>query len=313
MKKEKEIDLFDVGNKIDNDLFEFFSTINYEKKKKKEKLNSIIGEVQLDDFFEQITTIKKKNKIKKQKENNVLNSFKEFLVSEKFDDETEDENYVFSEEEDEEEVEEVEEQIVEHNQELDIIEKSLGILSEPSDIKQKNDPLTPLDQKFATLDDLQNHYKLFLSRIQQQLSTLGGGGETRFEFLDDVDRNSVKVNHKYPRYNLITKKWEGSYSGEGPFISSTKYVTSSSYTILEHDYYIGVNYAGAVSITLPTDVIEGTTYIVKDELGEASKGTNRHITILPTGSDLIDGRDRAILAFDYGSLTFVYRNGWRVV
>jgi asparagine synthetase B (glutamine-hydrolysing) len=149
VKKEKEIEFFDVGNKIDNDLFEFFSTVNYEKKKKKEKLNSIIGEIQLDDVFEQITTIKKKNKIKKQKENNVLNSFKEFLVSEKIEDKSKDENYIVVEEEVEEEVEEVEEQIVEQHQELDIIEKSLGLLSEPSDIKQQNDPLTPLDQKFA--------------------------------------------------------------------------------------------------------------------------------------------------------------------
>jgi hypothetical protein len=91
-------------------------------------------------------------------------------------------------------------------------------------------------------------------------------------------------------------------------------VTSSSYTIRPQDYYIGVNYAGAVTITLPRADREGKTFIVKDELGEASRGTNRYITILPTGSDLIDGRDRAILAFDYGSLTFIWKdNSWRVV
>jgi hypothetical protein len=56
-----------------------------------------------------------------------------------------------------------------------LIEKSLGLLSEPSKVKQQSDPLTPLNQNFATLDDLDKHYKLFLSRIQQQLSTLGGG------------------------------------------------------------------------------------------------------------------------------------------
>jgi hypothetical protein len=91
-------------------------------------------------------------------------------------------------------------------------------------------------------------------------------------------------------------------------------VTSSSYSATTNDYYIGVNYAGAVSITLPKADREGKVFIVKDELGEASKGTNRYITILPTGSDLIDGRDRAILAYDYGSLTFIWKNNsWRVV
>lgn len=91
-------------------------------------------------------------------------------------------------------------------------------------------------------------------------------------------------------------------------------VTSSSYTVSLNDYYIGVNYAGAVSIILPTADREGKVFIVKDELGEASKGTNRYITIYPSGSDLIDGEDYVILAYDYGSLTFVWKgNSWRVV
>lgn len=91
-------------------------------------------------------------------------------------------------------------------------------------------------------------------------------------------------------------------------------VTSSSYTITTNDYYIGVNYAGAVSITLPKADREGKVFVVKDELGEASKGTNRHITIYPSGTDLIDGEDYAVLAFDYGSLTFVWKdNSWRVI
>ena len=91
-------------------------------------------------------------------------------------------------------------------------------------------------------------------------------------------------------------------------------VTTSSYSAILNDYYIGVNYAGAVSITLPTADREGKVFIVKDELGEASKGTNRYITVLPSGSDLIDGRDKAILAYDYGSLTFIWKNNsWRVI
>jgi hypothetical protein len=142
------------------------------------------------------------------------------------------------------------------------------------------DPLTPLDQNFVTLEDLNKHYKLFLNRIQQQLSTLGGGGETNLTYMD----------------------------------VPTTSVTTSSYFIRPQDYYIGVNYAGAVSITLPRADREGKVFVVKDELGEASKGTNRYITILPSGSDLIDGRDRAILAFDFGSLTFIWKsNSWRVV
>ncbi len=50
-----------------------------------------------------------------------------------------------------------------------------------------SDPLTPLDQNYATLEDLQNHYKLFINRIQQQIATLGGGGEVFLARMQDVD------------------------------------------------------------------------------------------------------------------------------
>ena len=75
--------------------------------------------------------------------------------------------------------------------------------------ENNTDPLTPLDQNFATLDDLSNHYRLFLNRIQQQLATLGGGGEVRLEFLDDVDRDSVKVDGKVLAYQASTGKFIG--------------------------------------------------------------------------------------------------------
>ena len=299
---------------MSSELNDFFKLLAEDKKKKKEEYNSIVGDLELDSLFEEVSILKKENKKKKIKEQKTAKAFEKWLYSETTKEKEQIINNVI-----EESLDEVLEVLEDHKKELEepkeeLIKKSLGLLSEPSDVKQKNDPLTPLDQKFVTLDDLQKHYKLFLSRIQQQLSTLGGGGETRLEFLDDVDRNSAKVNNKFLKYNSNTGKWEGSNAGGGgPVSYATTYVTSASYTITENDYYIGVNYAGAVTITLPTGASDGTTYIVKDELGEASKGTNRYITILPSGSDKIDGQDRAILAYDYGSLTFVYRNGWRVV
>ena len=43
-----------------------------------------------------------------------------------------------------------------------------------------------MDQKFATLDDLAGQYRLFINRIQQQISTIGGGGAGFIKDLDDV-------------------------------------------------------------------------------------------------------------------------------
>lgn len=230
-----------------SDLSDFFNLISEEKKKTKKELEILISNSFDDSFLkplEETTQSAKKEKLTKKK----------VLVEE-----TTQEKTSFGD--------------------PTLIQKSLGLLAEP--IKTNNsDPLTPLNQKFATFDDLQKHYKIFIDRVQQQLSTLGGGGESNLTYMDV------------------------------PITS----VTTSSYAIKPQDYYIGVNYSGAVTITLPRADREGKIFVVKDELGEASKGTNRYITILPTGSDLIDGRDRAILAYDYGSLSFIWKsNSWRVI
>ena len=86
--------------------------------------------------------------------------------------------------------------------------------SEPPNVKN-SDPLTPTDQKFVNLDDFQNHYRLFLNRIQRQLSTLGGGGAVLVSDLDDVETSTARVNGKYLRYNSTKGKWEGADASGG--------------------------------------------------------------------------------------------------
>ena len=51
-----------------------------------------------------------------------------------------------------------------------------NLLTEPPDTDNE-DPLTPLDQKYVTFEKLQENYKLFVNRVQQQLASFGGGGE----------------------------------------------------------------------------------------------------------------------------------------
>ena len=60
-----------------------------------------------------------------------------------------------------------------------------GLLNEPPET-QNEDPLTPLNQNFVTTEDLNKHYTLFINRIQEQLATIGGGGETKLKYLDDI-------------------------------------------------------------------------------------------------------------------------------
>jgi len=98
------------------------------------------------------------------------------------------------------------------------IELNEQILDEPADVNQDigggKDPLTPTDQKFATLDDLSKHYTLFVNRIQQQLSTVGGGGAGFVKDLSDVDISGLEDEYIL-QYNASRKKWETVANGGG--------------------------------------------------------------------------------------------------
>ena len=102
-------------------------------------------------------------------------------------------------------------EVLEKFNEKEVLTESI---TEPT-TTNNSDPLTPTDQNFVTFDQLQSHYRLFLNRIQQQLSTLGGGGEVRLEFLDDIDRSTAKVDGKFLKYDSSLNKWVGATGGSG--------------------------------------------------------------------------------------------------
>ena len=89
-----------------------------------------------------------------------------------------------------------------------------NIITEPSSTNN-SDPLTPLDQTFVTFEQLSEHYRVFINRIQQQLSTLGGGGAVRIQDMDDIDLSTAKVNNKFLKYNSTSGKWEGANASGG--------------------------------------------------------------------------------------------------
>jgi hypothetical protein len=94
---------------------------------------------------------------------------------------------------------------------------------------------------------------------------------------------------------------------------NTVEVTGSTYQATSLDYYIGVNYAGIVTITLPQNPSTGKTITVKDESGQAGYA-NRYIEIVcGNTNDLIDNEESAILNINNGALQFIYRDGWRII
>ena len=91
-------------------------------------------------------------------------------------------------------------------------------LEESQTIKEEvnEDPLT--NTNFATIDDLKNHYNLFINRIQQQLASIGGGGETQLKYLDDVvgiATNPSAYDNRFLKYNHSIGKFEFASVGAG--------------------------------------------------------------------------------------------------
>lgn len=81
-------------------------------------------------------------------------------------------------------------------------------VTNPANIEKQRwaDPLKSTDTKFVTFKEMNDHYGLFLQRIQQQMSSIGGGGEVKFRGLDDVVTSTTGTN-KFLTYNPITKKF----------------------------------------------------------------------------------------------------------
>lgn len=112
------------------------------------------------------------------------------------------------------------------------------------------------------------------------------------------------------------EQWLGKVSVTGPgggagevynLDMPTTLVTSNYYAAGRKDYYIGVNYAGPVTIVLPSGVKQGRYIIIKDESGRCSK-----FPIIVQGN-VDNDPDGFILKINNGGIQMIYRNGWRIV
>jgi hypothetical protein len=316
-KQKKEEFNSIVGDLGLNSLFGEFAAIKKEQKEKKieekREQESIVGEISLDSIFEEVTNLKKETKKKKVQEQKTVKAFEKWLYSE-----TPKEQEQIIDDVIEESLDEVLEVLEEHKEELKeptLIERSLGLLAEPSNVKVQQDPITPLDQKFATLDDLHKHYSTFLSRIQQQLSTLGGGGETRLRYLDDVvgiATNSGAYNNKFLQWNSTTNKAEFVDPND---VGGTTIVnisgTTNYYQASNVDDYIGVNANVPVTIVLPTSPNTGKKLIVKDE---GNKIATYNITVQAGAGTSVENDSSVIMTINHQSFTYFYNgSNWFLI
>ena len=218
---------------MSGDLGQFFSLIGKAKKEKEDEFRSLVGEVDIDSMFSQVKESINEDKKKKKKEEKQIQALESWLfteaqLQEKTEevtkspvigvDETEYENWIEDEWDEEEEVtsevvEETEEEEVE-----DTVDHALKILET---IKSKEE----------VRENLQDPEILKIRRELEYLKNLvnaqGGGGEVRLEFLDDVDRDSVKVDGKFLKYQASTGTFIGADASGGGGGGDSDYASSA--------------------------------------------------------------------------------------
>jgi len=77
---------------------------------------------------------------------------------------------------------------------------------------------TEITEEVNQIATLRKEFDNFRSLIAQQIASTqmsgAGGGEVRLEFMDDVDRDSVKVDGKFLKYQASTNKFVGADAGD---------------------------------------------------------------------------------------------------
>ena len=133
----------------------------------------------------------------------------------------------------------------------------------PETSDSQSDPL--LKTKFATLQDLKDHYRLFINRIQQQLSTVGGGGGDHIREMNDFSKddrvglntNSADYDSKFITYNDTTKKFELTDEVKRFIVNATNPGAGTTFLedfVVEGDArVVGVLTIGTASITLDAE------------------------------------------------------------
>jgi len=189
----------------------------------------------------------------------------------------------------------IEEKISDFNEKKLLTEDNPTLPGDPS-TDNSRDPLTPLNQKFATLDDLQNHYRTFINRIQQQIATIGGGGAGFIKDLDDVTFDQTTGQGELLIYN--GSKWVG--------IASTAVGGGAASELAENA--IGTNLTLSGNLNVTGDIVYDEANARNWNVSGIATATKLHVGV-DTGfynEDLVvngDARVTGILTIGTGSIT----------
>jgi hypothetical protein len=264
---------------MSDDLSSFFNIISEGKKKQEDEFNSLLGE----DFFGE----------------NFLENLLESANPKKEKKESPD----TSDEDDDEEDSDDE---IEESAELNYVDQYLQFIKKTEKPKEVSESLdNPSSKEIQELKNL-------VWQLMRDVHANGGGGETRLEFLDDVDRNSAKTDNYYLKYDATINKWVGD-PADGAGITSIVSISgvTTYYQSTDIDDYIGVSADVPVTIVLPQIPSYGKKLIVKDE---GNKINTYNITVQAGIGKSVENDSSVVMKINHQSFTYFYNgNNWYII
>ena len=139
-------------------------------------------------------------------------------------------------------------------------------------IKSNQKKLTEQQQTFdetdyATIGDLEKNYKVFVNRVQQQLSSIGGGGAVELQYLDDIVGIATNIDaydgmylqvdtslssasgHKFIFTEVSTAGAAGTWATDNVGVFTSKYVGINT-TAAKEEYPLYVAPTGLANTTV---------------------------------------------------------------
>jgi len=219
---------------FDAELGSFFSSIAEEKEELKEKVQKEAVKISgLEDLFKELSSVKKKKVVKKKK--------KVLLVEP-------------------EKVEEpvIEEVVVEKTpKELTTIEKVSKQLSEMQVATELDKDKIKSLESIDSLEKLKKEFLNFKDIVARQMGTIGGGGEVRLEFLDDVQKSTAVVDGKFLKYSSSDGKFIGADASATELTGVTAGTVSASKAVIVDS---NKDITGFRNLTITGDLtVEGST------------------------------------------------------
>ena len=247
---------------FDAELGSFFSSIAQEKEELQEKVEKEAVKISgLEDLFKQLSTVKKKKVVKKKE--------KVLLVEpEKIQEPV------------------IEEVIVEKTpEEVSIIDKVSKQLSEMQVATELDKDKIKGLESIDSLEKLKKEFLNFKDIVARQMGTIGGGGEVRLEFLDDVQKSTAVVDGKFLKYSSSAGKFVGADASATELTGVTAGTVSASKAVVVDSNkditgFRNVTIAGDLTVQGSTTTIDSTTIDVQTQFVFEGATDDAHETTL---------------------------------